>query len=287
MPIYEDGIGRIIENRDQINTKDKLCPLPSLNDFKNANDKGLLYEHLRINNLPTPESRIIESNSFPENLDLEFPIIAKPVKGFGGGNGIRVLKNQNDINKYYRDKSFSCNTILQKFINGYDVSCNVLCNKGVIIAHTIQKETKIGNESLAPLTGFSFIEDKTIFELVEKLMQSLNWSGVANIDIRYDEDENSFKIIEVNPRFWINVDASAIAGINFPFLSCLTTLKQELDIKEIRLLDYVNLKGYVKQVMKRPWKIIDFNYLKNNTPLILALKDPLPIIYKFIWRKKK
>jgi predicted ATP-grasp superfamily ATP-dependent carboligase len=58
-----------------------------------------------------------------------------------------------------------------------------------------------------------------LIEAIKKIMKSLDWSGVANIDCRYDEKEEIFKIIEINTRYWINVDASAIANVNLALLA--------------------------------------------------------------------
>ncbi|MCA0133476.1 ATP-grasp domain-containing protein [Winogradskyella alexanderae] len=286
LPVFEIGIEKILEHKASLKEVGKLCPLPSLANFQKAIDKGILYNHLKQNNLPCPQSEVIKPNSYPENIDLKFPIIAKPVKGFGGGMGIRVLYNQKDIQIYYHDKKFSCDTILQEYINGYDICCNVLCERGEIMAYTIQKAGIFNNNGLEPLSVFNFVEDQELLEVLKKLMKSLNWSGVANIDFRYDEDQQIFKVIELNPRFWRNVDASEVTGVNFPYLCILATLNQKFDLQTAKQIDFVDLKGLVKKLLKNPMLVFNITYLRNNSTLFFALRDPLPMIYKFIWRSK-
>jgi len=286
MPIFEVGINKILYNKRKLKEKEKLCPLPSLSSFQNSIDKGLLYQHLIKNGLPCPKSVVIKSNKFPENIDLVFPVIAKPVKGFGGGIGIRVLRNIKDIQSYFNNKNFTCDVIVQKFINGYDISCNVLCQNGKLVAYNIQKQGASNSNELTPLSEFSFVENSELLEILKKLIKSFNWSGVANIDFRYDRDEHIFKVIEINPRFWRNVDASAVAGINFPYLCSLLALEQEICLQTSKQIDFVDLKGLVKKIKNKPMLIFNKNYLKSNTTLFFALKDPFPMIYKFIWRTK-
>jgi predicted ATP-grasp superfamily ATP-dependent carboligase len=286
MPVFEIGIKRLIENKKLVKRKEKLCILPSLLNFNTADDKGLLYTHLSTHGFPCPNSVIAKSNEVPNLEALEFPVIAKPVTGFGGGQEIFVLKNNDDVIKYISSNKFDCNAIYQNFINGYDLCCNVLCDKGEVTAFSIQNASISEKDDVTPQTGFRFISESEVMEITKKVMKSLDWSGVANIDFRYDEEEKKFKIIEINTRYWINIDASAIANVNFPYLHALLTLNIKNDIKEANNITYLNLKGLVRQVRKTPSTVFKIGYLKNNTPLSFALKDPIPMIYRFVWRTK-
>lgn len=286
LPVFEIGIRKLIENKNLLKSKNKLCILPSLHNFSIAGDKGKLYTHLSENGFPCPESVVTEANELPDLKSLNFPVIAKPVIGFGGGDEIIVLKDQEDVNKYSKSAKFKCNAIYQNFISGYDLCCNVLCNNGEVVAYSIQNASISDKDDVTPQTGFRFIQEQEVIEITKKVMQSLDWSGVANIDFRYDEVAKTFKIIEINTRYWINIDASAIANVNFPYLHCLLTLDQPKEWQEANRIAYLNLKGLVRQIRKKPSTIFKFGYLKNNTPLMFALKDPIPMVYRFVWRTK-
>jgi predicted ATP-grasp superfamily ATP-dependent carboligase len=286
LPVFEIGIKHLIVNKSYLRHKDKLCIAPNDLNFKTAGYKDLLYNHLRLNDLPCPESVISNSKNNPDISSLKFPIIAKPVYGFGGGQHSRVLYNEEDKRSYINSVKYSCNTIYQNFIKGHDISCNVLCEDGVLLAYSIQDGNIFKNDGLSPLVGFNFVQDNELLMILHTLIKSLNWSGVANIDFRYDEDNKSYKIIEVNTRYWINVDASALASVNFPYLHCLATLGINFETKSSTQMSYLNLKGFVRSVAKSPSLLLKVHYLSNNTALGYALKDPLPIIYKFVWRTK-
>jgi glutathione synthase/RimK-type ligase-like ATP-grasp enzyme len=58
----------------------------------------------------------IKPNELPDLKTLEFPIIAKPVTGFGGEQRINVLYNSEDVIKYSKSNTFSSNAIYQNFI---------------------------------------------------------------------------------------------------------------------------------------------------------------------------
>ncbi len=286
LPIFEDGIKRLIKNQDYIIHKSKICSLPNLNTFNTAQDKGLLYLHLEKNNIARPKSIIVQKGDFPNERDLIFPVVAKPVKGYGGGIGVKSFNNFNEVSAYYEEQVFECNTLIQEYINGYDVSVNVLCNDGIVLAYTMQKGIAFVNGQLSPQTEFIFIENKDLLLLVKSLIKSLNWSGIANIDCRYDENDKQFKVIEINTRFWLNTDASAVAGVNFPYLYCLSSLnKPDESLRKVDLITYYNLKGLVRKIKNNPMLIFRKNTFINS-PIRFAFLDPIPIIYKFIWRTK-
>ncbi len=286
LPIFEKGIRVIIENKGKLKNRDKLCPLPSLKDFDTACDKELLHDHLKTSGLSYPLGAVAKPGQFPDLSNLKYPIIAKPVNGSGGGVGVKVLRNSDEVLQYCKNCTFKCNIIFQEYINGFDVCSNVLCENGEILAHTIQKgvEFEKGEETFQ--IAFDFIENKTLYEQTLSLMKGLSWTGVANIDWRYDVDLDEFKVIEINPRYWYNTDASALVGVNFPYLSCLNFLGRKIENRDIDYLRFYNLKGLVKKLKRNPLFAIKIGFLKRQTPVFFALQDPMPMIHKFLWRTK-
>ncbi|TYA71824.1 ATP-grasp domain-containing protein [Seonamhaeicola marinus] len=287
LPILEKGIRFLIENRHHLKTSNKLITLPSLQNFNAATNKELLQNHLEKENIPCPKSFVFSNNDGYEGVkELKFPVIAKPVEGYGGGRGIKVFNSISNIKQYLEENAFKCNVIFQEFIEGYDITVNVLCENGNVVANTIQKGVEFENGKLTYQVGFNFVEDINLLNLTKQLMKSLNWQGVANIDFRYDEKEKEFKVIEINPRYWYNTDASAFVGVCFPYLNCLLFLNVGFDTPRANLIYYLNFKGLIKKVKSNPLVLFNIGFLKNHTPFFGAVKDFAPIVYKFIWRTK-
>ncbi|MFP4846867.1 ATP-grasp domain-containing protein [Winogradskyella sp. PE311] len=286
MPVFDRGIETLIRNKNLVKDKNKLCVSPKLSNYNIARHKDSLYLHLIKHKLPTPKSIITKAGAYESLKELNFPVIAKPVIGFSGGNGIQILNSNEDVKTYCKYVKYNCNSIYQNYIKGYDICCNVICDNGEVIAHTIQCVKSTHNTDLEPQTSFCFTKQPELLELIKKLMVSLDWTGVANIDCRYDENSKEFKIIEVNTRYWINIDASAIANVNFPYLHCLLTLSRKIYTKEYKTIPYLNLKGLVREVFKNPSMIFNYSYLKNNTSLVFVIKDPIPDLCRFVWRTK-
>lgn len=282
MPIFENGIKIIAKYRNQIPFKEKLCLLPSFDNFKLANDKGLLLNFLSKHNLPHPKGIVAKLGDIPKVESLKYPVLVKPANGLGGGTGICSFDNQDSLEAYFKNNKFEYNVIVQERLVGYDIGCSVLCKDGVILAHTIQKVTLKDSNPFAPLTGLIFVENKDLYVTIEKLMELLNWSGVAHVDLLFDEKDEEFKILEVNTRFWTSLDASMIAGVNFPYLYILASLGIDFKKPNYEYLGYLNIKGLLKTLQVNKKFIFETHFILNNTPIKFAIKDPIPFLLKYI-----
>ena len=67
-----------------------------------------------------------------------------------------------------------------------------------------------------------------------KLLQHLNWYGVAMVEYKQDPRDGKCKLMEINPRFWGSLPLAVVAGVDFPYL--LYRLVMDGDIEPV--LDY-------------------------------------------------
>lgn len=51
-----------------------------------------------------------------------------------------------------------------------------------------------------------------------RLLDELDWHGVAMVEFLRDPDTGEFKLMEVNPRFWSSLPFTIQAGVDFPYL---------------------------------------------------------------------
>lgn len=280
LPIFEDAIRLILKNINLICSIDKLALLPSIDDFNIANNKSLLNKHLEKSNLPFPKSQIIKKNIDFNINKIKYPIIVKPVEGIGGGSGVYVFKENSELKEFIKSDKFNCTYLLQDYVEGYDIDCSVLCENGEILAYTIQKPNLYANTKFAPQLAFKFVKEDKLFDDVKNLMQTLNWSGVAHLDMRYDKNTKEFKVIEVNPRYWGSVEASLYAGVNFPYLHCMASLNQKFSMPEYKFINFMLLKGLVKSIKNDKSYLLKIDFIFKNTPIKYMLNDPMPTLYR-------
>lgn len=281
LPFDEFGIQASIKFKDQISQNEKLVFLPSLEDFLLSNNKGALAQHLKKHGVPAPTTFLFEKKEVCEKSPTNFPIILKPLEGYGGGRGIHKFENEASLQSFYSSNTVDVPYLLQSYIEGYDIDCSVLCKEGEILAYTIQKGFLAGAEKFGPNVGVEFLYQDKLLNVVKRLMKSLNWNGVAHIDMRYDKSDGSYKVVEINPRFWETTEASEIAGVNFPFLYCLAFLGIEFNQPKFQPTKFLNLIGLSKSVRKNKWFLFRLKFIFSNTPLKYYLSDPKPMLNIF------
>ena len=286
MPIFEKGIRRIIANEDLLNFPDRLCLLPNLNSFDTAIDKWRLYRHLSGQNIASPETWLYSKN---HAIDKSiFPVVAKPARGFGGGMQVQLLTSAEELQEYMSTKDWkSTNYILQRYVEGTDYACSVLCRHGKILAYTIQRSLTSESHPFGPQLAYRFEPNDRLLEIAAKLMGSLSWTGIASIDFRYDRHHDSYQVLEVNTRFWRSLVGSLYAGVNFPaILLDATSERKIVRNNSYDSILFYDLKGLAKAIRKEPSVMFDLNLLRRNSPLGCIVVDPLPYLLKYLARSR-
>jgi len=288
LPIYEGRIRTLVYHSEHLTHKEKLVPLPAPKFYEIACNKWLLAKHMKDFGVNLPKSFIMEPEelNIVENQHIEFPVIAKPPKDVSGGVGIFKFDTKEEFLNHFRENEMKEAHLIQEYVEGHDMGCNVICKEGEILAFSMQKGNMWSKKPFSPQIGLNMVYEDDLYKTVKKLMKSLNWSGVANVDLRYDKKNDNYKVLEINPRYWSTLHASLIADINFPYLLCLTALGENYEVPDYERIEYLNLKGLIRKIGRRKSFLFNFKYIRKNTPLKYAIKDPVPSIYKFIWRTK-
>lgn len=285
LPIYQTGMLNLLSHTELLSGAAKLSSFPSLKSYMIAKDKDLFAGHLKKDNIPIPLTTLATNNTITKEVieTFTFPLLAKPAKESGGGLGIVKIENKEELELFIKNTDDISNYIFQEYIEGYDIGCNVLCLNGEVLVHTTQRGFLWDNNSFAPQIGLTFVKDKALLKVVKSLMKSLMWSGVANIDARYDINTKQYKIIEINPRYWATIEGSLLSGINFPLLHCILSNGESIEVPQQTLIRYLTLRGLVKSITKRPIILLKPSFIWKNTPLKFLFKDPLAILGHYLW----
>jgi len=281
-PVNVTEIRLLSEFKDEFDSSTHLL-LPTVKSFDIAHDKWRLFEFLERNNINRPatfNSKSIDPNHIPP---MNFPVLSKPLSK-SGGDGIEKISTEKSLKVALNKHPES---IIQEYINGYDIDMSVLCRDGKILSHTIQKGYW---KNIAPFSmpyGVEFINNDELFETIKTLMKKLNWSGLAHIDLRYDEIHKDFKVIEINPRIWGSINASNRVGVNFSYYYCLAALGIEFETPNYRLEKCLNTYGLFK-IIKAKILMKEINQkIPKNITISDKLHDPMPSLYKYFVVKLK
>src|ERR1035437_6650430 len=279
LPIDEPAIRLLSVHKEMLSQQTSFVHLPLTDTFDVASNKWLLAEWLVRNRIPHPPTLLYRGNdSFDKEIsEFSFPVLIKPVRG-SGGTGIKYFEDRSALDLYFKDHSENGDYIVQSFIRGYDIDCSVLCNDGEIMASTIQKKI-VNSLSFRPSGSVDFFYDSNTYNVVKEVVNKLNWSGIVHFDLRYDDRDGEVKLIEMNPRYWASILGSLAAGVNFPYLACLSGLKRDIpDVKAhpIRIVDAdAALKLLFRGLFRKDKNIQDFDKLIFK----ISLKDPFPSVF--------
>jgi len=277
MPVAETEISFLIKNKHKVSQRAKVILLPELKNFETVINKNKLSDFAKSHGIPHPKSFHITTEVEKEAVlsVVNFPLLIKPLSE-KGGDGIEKIISKEQFPKHIAQPLF-----IQEYIEGYDIDCSVLCQNGKVLTHTIQKGNLKGDSIFAPQLGLDFLDCDEVLKIAIDTMSKLNWSGVAHLDLRYDEIAKEYKLIEINARFWGSVEASRVAGINFPDISIQLALGEIIEHQAYNHISYMRLKGVLKEIKSHPSFIFKRKYLMNNTETKTVLSDPLPTMYKF------
>ncbi|MDZ8184585.1 MAG: ATP-grasp domain-containing protein [Nostoc sp. ChiSLP02] len=261
-----------------------IFPLNSADKIYNLNNKWYFFNFLKQHNIPTPETILFETLEQVKSVNLNFPLIIKPLNR-GNGYGVTKIDSTEDLDKYifHQNQINNLPLLVQKYVYGYDILLNILAENGKIIAWTINRRLPY---------FFEFFQDANLLEIAQKIVFYSNYSGVANFDIRFDERSNSVKVIECNPRFWASVGASISYGIDFINLGILLgqghklpdNLKKELTCTEPEKIPYPSPSQFIPGLLLGKYPFSEVKKISCDLAW-QSLLDPLPNIYEKLWNR--
>lgn len=184
--------------------KDKLIEKESF--YKMCEEKGLDY----------PRTYIFSKGDNITDFDFSYPVIIKPSDSvlywqfpFDGMNKVYTAKDKEEftqiVNKIYEGR-YDKTLIIQDFIPGDDSHMRVLtCYsdrnakvKMMCLGHVLLEEhtpTAIGNHA-AIITEY----DEELMNKFKAFLESINYVGYSNFDMKFDSRDNKYKVFEINLR---------------------------------------------------------------------------------------
>jgi D-aspartate ligase len=221
---------------------------PEWNIVKYFYDKKMTYLLADKLKIPYPISIYPQNTEEIDKIEdkIKFPIIIKPaiMQQFYEitKQKVYVANNYFELHKYYKkacDIIGSQNVIIQEIIPGrpehlYSYGSFYKKNKtmGYIIG---RRKRQIPMDFGKGSTFVELCNIPEIKEYSEKILSSIGYYGLSEVEFKYDTRDNSYKLLEVNPRTWRWHTLASHAGINLPLLlyNDIYQLPQEQTIQKI------------------------------------------------------
>lgn len=283
LPAGEPGTHFAALHRDELTTLTRVAPGPSVESFETIHNKWLMSEFLAEAQIPTPITVLhTADDSFQQQITgLTFPVLMKPAAGKSGGVGIQRFDQLDDLLAYLDEHDLPPGEyLIQEFIPGYDIDASFLSVDGKILAYTVQRGFLYSPKPYAPPAGIRFLHDDQITDVITRAAAALKWSGVAHVDMRFDERDGLAKIVEINPRYWGSLLGSLKAGINFPYLHILAGYGIEFPRPEYQEERFVATEMVLLPELKKFLKRGHFSFKLKDTDLNYMLNDPMASLYR-------
>jgi len=231
-------------------------------------------------------------------LDCPFPAIIKPasrerVNPLTTAKAWRVDNRRSLLTRYAEARAFlpAEALLIQEMIPGAgeaQFSYSALCRDGRPIAWTTAHRVRqypmdFGRAS----TYVETIDEPALVEPSVRLLRTLGFTGLIEIEFTRDPRDGRFKVLDINPRVWGWQSLCAGAGVDFPYLlwrlvHCkpVPELRGRAGVRWIRMS--TDLATAAREIATG--RLSPFRYLRSLAgPIesaIFAYDDPLPGLFE-------
>ena len=205
----------------------ELAPIIGNNPktIRRVREKEFFFAELDRIGVPHPRTEFAESleEAKKKALDLGYPVVVKPERGFGG-YGLRKATSPKRLEAVFRFNPPADRFLIQEYIEGKAASASVISTMEDARTLTVNEQL-LGRRSLGQSETFGYCGNivpleisKSVVELCkktsEKVVRHFHLLGSNGVD--FIIDKRGFpKIVEVNPRFQGTLECvERVQGIN-------------------------------------------------------------------------
>lgn len=265
IPVSDITTFLIVENSAIIS---KHCKIP-FGDYlsvQHAADKKRLFELASDLNIPIPRTITIPSLEVfsSTTIDIPFPLVIKPSKSRVRTEdgwiftSVSYADTPHDLaNQLSSKHPQEFPILLQEKITGPGIGIFTCFQHGKPVAMFSHKRLR----EKPPSGGTSVLResiavDPVAAKISTELLKAINWHGVAMVEFKLDDRDQTPKLMEINGRFWGSLQLAIDSGVDFP----------DLIIKSLDANDFNPVKNYRIGIKSR-WLLGDLDVL-----LLLLLK---------------
>jgi predicted ATP-grasp superfamily ATP-dependent carboligase len=238
IPVRYWSTEKISRNRTKLDPSTHI-EIAKLESFRLAASKKRTYELAKALGVPYPKT------IYPRDLDevkeisrnIKYPVVIKPINE--GWSSPLYPRTPKELLQRYRamcqqDSPSKDNfPMIQEYVVADSThSFSALYQRGICKRVFMWNEIRSFPASGGVSTYSESIYDPKLKEYGLKLLDALEWHGVANIEFKLDKKDKQFKLMEINPKFWASVEVASQSGIDFPYLLCQMANGVQLEYSE-------------------------------------------------------
>jgi D-aspartate ligase len=162
-------------------------------------------------------------------LDCKFPVVMKPadqntVNAFTAAKAWKAEDRSELIRRYDQARALvgEGGIVLQEFIPGTgdnQFSYAAVWNEGKPVASLVARRGRQYPVEFGFTSTFvECVDNSAVESAATRFLRSLNYSGIVELEFKYDSRDNRYKLLDFNARVWTWIALGAAAGVDFPYL---------------------------------------------------------------------
>ncbi|HEX4634240.1 MAG TPA: ATP-grasp domain-containing protein [Gemmatimonadales bacterium] len=230
LPVSDESCEAILENADAL-PADICLPTPSLLAYRTVCDKALMLERARAAGLAVPPTIVLKSREARDIPPDWFPVVLKPRKSVVTAERLSVWGKRTKTSVAFVERPEDLGRALEKIphaafpvlaqrrVQGAGEGIFLLRWNGEYLAEFAHRRIR----EKPPAGGVSVYRgsvavDPILGAAAKRLLDQLDWRGVAMVECKQDDATGEPVFMEVNGRFWGSLQLAIDAGVDFPSL---------------------------------------------------------------------
>jgi predicted ATP-grasp superfamily ATP-dependent carboligase len=303
LPIRDIEIFAILKNRSKLKNYYHI-PMADLSVTEKLLNKHIFYKVLEELNIDYPKTYFPNNLSEVEKISkqITYPCILKPYHSaiFYLDFKIKLFKIESKeqlVQYYQRATSRNHEVMIQEIIPGgvrdmhgvnayYD---KTFTPNGIFMYRRVREwPHEFGNGCYIEQVNKPELE-----QIVNYLVKEIKYSGIVDAEFRKDPRDGNYKLIEINPRCWMQVSLPAKYGINYPYIAYMDAIGEKyeeptLSDEDVKyLFMFEDIQSSFKSFKKGELSICEWinSYKGKKDYGIFSWSDPIPsfvFVFKYL-----
>jgi predicted ATP-grasp superfamily ATP-dependent carboligase len=296
IPSGDNEAALVARNHDLLSATYRLTT-PAWDTLRWTYDKRRTYELAERVGVPVPETWRPQRMEDLDDIDEALPVVLKPamkdlVNRFTAARAWPA-RTPEQLRRLYADavSLVPAETVLvQRLVPGggaAQVSFACLADRGRIVAELTARRSRQYPADFGQ--GSTLVESVDIPELREpcaRLIAELGYDGLMELEFKRDEEDGSYRLLDMNARPWVWHPLGAAAGVDFPHLLYRVATGEDVGAglrgKPGRRWVHLAIDAPAAVLAMRTGRLRARDYLRSlRRPLqlaALAADDPLPAL---------
>lgn len=292
----DEDLRFVAQNHDALGAVFTLTTL-AWHEIRWAYDKRRMHRRAAELGLAHPRTSYPRSRDDLDNVDLRFPVILKPTVREGRNAFVDAKAWRADSRhalwaRYEQAQVLvgADRVMVQEFIPGdgrTQFSYAGVWDRGMPIGSLVARRRRQYPIEFGYTSSFvETAESREVEQAAARFLGSLNYSGLVEVEFKYDVRDRSYKMLDVNARAWTWMALGSAAGIDFAAIAWRLAVGERIPPLAARpgaqwLYFSRDLAASAQEMLAGRLAPIDYlrSLRRSSAAAVFAWDDPWPAVF--------